>query len=158
MISEGRDTPMTFPESDGEGTDGRGSPGIIDEKNREAEASERDASPFDFDGDDTDGAGSTGMLDEQTREAQPGETGTTRFGMEGSDSDGAGSGGMVQKDKVDRGGASGLASSLQSGGTIPGGGPGTMHGSLGSGGAASADRDSGALKDWDDGEHEEGRQ
>ena len=85
MISEGRDTPITFPESDGEGTDGRGSPGIIDEKNREAEASEREASPFDFDGDDTDGAGSTGMLDEKTREARRGETGTTRFGMEGDD-------------------------------------------------------------------------
>ena len=91
MSTEGRDRPITFPESDGEGTDGRGSPGIIEEKNREAETS-----ALDFDVDDTDGLGSTGMVHEQTREALPGETGTTRFGMEGDDTDGAGSGGMVQ--------------------------------------------------------------
>ena len=95
MSTEGRDKPMTFPELEGEGTDGQGSPGIIEEKNRDAEAAQADNSAFDLDGDDTDGAGSTGMLDEQIREARPEETGTTRFGMEGDDSDGAGSGGIL---------------------------------------------------------------
>ena len=88
MSSEGRDKPMTFPESEGEGTDGRGSPGIIEEKNREAEAAQADNSAFDLDGDDTDGAGSTGMLDEQA-------PGTARSGTDGDDSDGAGSGGIL---------------------------------------------------------------
>ena len=88
MSSEGRDKPITFPESEGEGTDGRGSPGIIEEKNREAEAAQADNSAFDLDGDDTDGAGSTGMLDEQA-------PGTVRSGTDGDDSDGAGSGGIL---------------------------------------------------------------
>ena len=96
MTEQGREEQtITFPESDGEGTDGQGSPGIVEEKNREAEAAERDGSAFDLDGDDTDGQGSTGILDEQVREARGGETGTTRFGMEGSDTDGAGSGGIL---------------------------------------------------------------
>ena len=73
MSTEGRDKPMTFPESEGEGTDGQGSPGIIEEKNRDAEAAQANKPAFDLDGDDTDGAGSTGMLDEQIREARPGE-------------------------------------------------------------------------------------
>lgn len=88
MSSEGRDKPMTFPETEGEGTDGQGSPGIIEEKNREAEAAQADNSAFDLDGDDSDGAGSTGILDEQTSE-------TDRSGTDGEDSDGAGSGGML---------------------------------------------------------------
>jgi hypothetical protein len=88
MSSEGRDKPMTFPESEGEGTDGQGSPGIIEEKNREAEEAQADNSAFDLDGDDTDGAGSTGILDEQT-------SGTARSGTDGDDSDGAGSGGIL---------------------------------------------------------------
>lgn len=87
MSSEGRDKPMTFPESEGEGTDGRGTAGIIEEKNREAEAAQADNSAFDLDGDDTDGAGSTGILDERTPEE--------RTGTEGDDSDGAGSGGIL---------------------------------------------------------------
>lgn len=86
MSSEGRDKPMTFPESEGEGTDGQGSPGIIEEKNREAEAAEAD-SAFEFEGDDTDGEGSSGILDE--------EAGMARSGTEGDDSDGAGSGGIL---------------------------------------------------------------
>ena len=86
MSSEGRDKPMTFPESEGEGTDGQGSPGIIEEKNREAEAAEAD-SAFEFEGDDTDGEGSSGILDE--------EAGITRSGTDGDDSDGAGSGGIL---------------------------------------------------------------
>ena len=90
MSSEGRDKPMTFPESEGEGTDGQGSPGIIEEKNREAEAAQADNSAFDLDGDDTDGSGSTGILDEQT-------VGTTRSGTGGEDSDGAGSGGILDE-------------------------------------------------------------
>jgi hypothetical protein len=88
MSSEGRDKPMTFPDSEGEGTDGQGSPGIIEEKNREAEEAQADSSAFDLDGDDTDGAGSTGILDEQT-------SGTARSGTDGDDSDGAGSGGIL---------------------------------------------------------------
>ena len=86
MSSEGRDKPITFPESEGEGTDGKGSPGMIEEKNREAEATEAD-SAFEFEGDDTDGEGSSGILDEQT--------GTARSGTDGDDSDGAGSGGIL---------------------------------------------------------------
>ena len=86
MSSEERDKPITFPESDGEGTDGKGSPGIIEEKNREAEAAEAD-SAFEFEGDDTDGQGSSGILDE--------EIGTSRSGTDGDDSDGAGSGGIL---------------------------------------------------------------
>jgi hypothetical protein len=89
MNSDGRDKPMTFPESEGEGTDGQGSPGIIEEKNREAEAAHEDNSAFDLEGDDTDGAGSTGLLDEQNGEE------STRSGTEGGDSDGAGSGGIL---------------------------------------------------------------
>ena len=90
MSSDGRDKPMTFPESEGEGTDGQGSPGIIEEKNREAEAAKADNSAFDLDGDDSDGAGSTGMLDEQA-------PGTDRSGTDGDDSDGAGSGGILDE-------------------------------------------------------------
>lgn len=86
MSSEGRDKPITFPESEGEGTDGKGSPGMIEEKNREAEAAEAD-SAFEFEGDDTDGEGSSGILDQQT--------GTARSGTDGDDSDGAGSGGIL---------------------------------------------------------------
>jgi hypothetical protein len=86
MSSEGHDKPITFPETEGEGTDGKGSPGIIEEKNREAEAAEAD-STFEFEGDDTDGEGSSGILDEQT--------GTARSGTDGDDSDGAGSGGIL---------------------------------------------------------------
>jgi hypothetical protein len=88
MSSEGRDKPMTFPESEGEGTDGQGSPGIIEEKNREAEAAEAD-SAFEFEGDDTDGEGSSGILDE--------EAGIARSGTDGDDSDGAGSGGILDE-------------------------------------------------------------
>ena len=96
MSSEGRDKPMTFPESEGEGTDGQGSPGIIEEKNREAEAAEAD-SAFDFEGDDSDGQGSSGILDEKSREASQDEAGTTRSGTGGGDSDGAGSGGILDE-------------------------------------------------------------
>ena len=90
MSSEGRDKPITFPESEGEGTDGQGSPGIIEEKNREAEAAQADNSAFDLDGDDSDGAGSTGILDEQAPE-------TDRSGTDGDDSDGVGSGGILDE-------------------------------------------------------------
>ena len=94
MSEQGReDQVITFPESDGEGTDGQGSPGIIEEKNREAEAAERDGSAFDLEGDDTDGQGSTGILEEQVRAA--------REGSRGHDTDGAGSGGIL--DEKERG-------------------------------------------------------
>jgi len=98
MSDQGReDQTITFPESDGEGTDGQGSPGIIEEKNREAEVAEREGSAFDLEGDDTDGPGSTGILDEQVREARRGEAGTTRFGITSDDTDGAGSGGILDE-------------------------------------------------------------
>ncbi|HEY8617330.1 hypothetical protein [Phenylobacterium sp.] len=41
---------------------------------------------------------------------------------------------------------SGLSTSLQPGGTIPGGGPGASQGSLGTGGGQTAGQDSGAVK------------
>lgn len=44
------------------------------------------------------------------------------------------------------GGASGLATTLQPGGTLPGGGAGASQGSIGTGGGQSATRDSGSLK------------
>ena len=51
MSDQGRDgQAITFPETDGEGTDGRGTAGIIDEKNREAEAAEAPRSPRRRDG------------------------------------------------------------------------------------------------------------
>ena len=91
--------PARFPESEGEGTDGRGSPGIVREKNLEAgPAGARP--PFDFEGSETDGRGSPGILGEGIREARAGETGTTRFGMEGSDTDGPGSGGILDEPPI----------------------------------------------------------
>jgi hypothetical protein len=44
------------------------------------------------------------------------------------------------------GGPSGIATSLQPGGVLPGGGPGASQGSLGTGGGQTADQDSGAVK------------
>ena len=44
------------------------------------------------------------------------------------------------------GGASGLATPLQPGGLTPAGGPGASVGSLGTGGAQTANEDSGAVK------------
>jgi hypothetical protein len=102
-----------------------------------------------------------------TRPADAGETDTTRFGMlqEGADTDGEGTGGMVQKQDAggagpvepaaDQGGGSGLATGLQSGGTIPGGGPGATAGSIGTGGGSDANRGTGSQKQWDQGQHEE---
>jgi hypothetical protein len=103
MSEQGREEQViTFPESDGEGTDGQGSPGIIEEKNREAEAAEREGSAFDLEGDDTDGQGSTGILEEQVRAAREREAGSTaREGSDGYDTDGAGSGGIL--DEKERG-------------------------------------------------------
>jgi hypothetical protein len=88
-MSEQKRTPAGFPESEGEGTDGRGSPGIVQEKNLEAGTDEAEASAFEFEG------------DEPVREARAGETGTTRFGMEGSDTDGPGSGGILDEPPVE---------------------------------------------------------
>jgi hypothetical protein len=98
-MSEQKRTPAGFPESEGEGTDGRGSPGIVQEKNLEADPAKA-RPPFDFEGSETDGRGSPGILGEGTREARAGETGTTRFGMEGSDTDGPGSGGILDDPPV----------------------------------------------------------
>ena len=84
-MSEQKRTPAGFPESEGEGTDGRGSPGIVQEKTTE----EAEPSAFEFEG------------DEPVREARAGETGTTRFGMEGSDTDGPGSGGILDEPPVE---------------------------------------------------------
>ena len=99
MSEQGReDQIITFPESDGEGTDGQGSPGIIEEKNREAEAAEHEGSTFDLEGDDTDGQGSTGILEEQVRAARERQADSTaREGSEGFDTDGAGSGGILDE-------------------------------------------------------------
>jgi hypothetical protein len=44
------------------------------------------------------------------------------------------------------GGPEGLATPLQPGGLIPGGGPGASQGSLGTGGGSTAGQDSGAVK------------
>ena len=44
------------------------------------------------------------------------------------------------------GGAGGLASGLQPGGTLPGGGPGTGAGSLGTGGGATGGADTGDVR------------
>ena len=67
----------------------------------------------------------------ETRPAEAGETDTTRFGMEHSDAEEpSGLGG-------------GLASGLQGGGVVPGGGPGAIAGSLGTGGGSNANRPSG---------------
>lgn len=63
-------------------------------------------------GHDTDGSGTTGTVEEKTR------------GTKGDDQD------------ID-GEIGGLASGLQPGGTIPGGGPGAMVGSIGTGGGSN---------------------
>ncbi len=52
--------------------------------------------------------------------------------------------GFVPNEPV--GGASGLATRHQPGGTLPGGGPGASVGSIGTGGGQTADRESGSLK------------
>ena len=67
--------------------------------------------------------------------------------------DGHGSPGMVEGQ-----GAGGLATGLQPGGTVPGGGPGNSVGSIGTGGGSNQDRDTGSLKRWDEGQHEESGQ
>lgn len=108
MSDRDRSDTITFPESDGEGTDGSGTPGIVEEKNREPET------------------GSDEVMDE---DAEP-----------------SGSTGMASP---------GLASGLQSGGTIPGGGPGNTEGSIGTGGGSTAGQDTGSLKHWDQGQHQE---
>lgn len=48
--------------------------------------------------------------------------------------------------KLSTGGPSGLSTSLQPGGTLPGGGPGASQGSLGTGGGQTAGKASGAVK------------
>ncbi len=52
---------------EGEGTDGKGSPGMVEEKSRPARAGETDTTRLGMleEGDDTDGAGSGGMVDKQ---------------------------------------------------------------------------------------------
>ena len=102
-------------------------------------------------GEDSDGRGTEGIVEEKSREARPGETGTTRFGMEeGAEADGENTGGLVQNQGA--GAAGGVTSGLQPGGTTPGGGPGTSSGSIGTGGASNANKDTGALRRWDKGE------
>jgi hypothetical protein len=88
----------------------------------------------------------------QSRPAQAGETGTTRFGMEPGDnsevpatgnSDAPLGATPAPHSHDGQGGAGGLATGLQSGGIIPGGGPGAMVGSLGTGGGSNANRATG---------------
>jgi len=102
-------------------------------------------------GRDTDGAGSQGMVEEKSRPAGPGETGTTRFGQsEGADSDGAGTGGMAHSEDAggplpgsSGGSGNALSTGLQPGGIAPGGGPGAIAGSLGTGGGSNANQATG---------------
>ena len=63
--------------------------------------------------------------DEKRRDARAGETDTTRFGMEPLAAE-------------EPSGAGGLATDLQPGGIIPGGGPGASVGSIGTGGGSNA--------------------
>lgn len=63
-------------------------------------------------GRDTDGSGTTGVVEEKTR-------------------------GKDDEDRDIDGEIGGLASGLQPGGTIPGGGPGAMVGSIGTGGGSN---------------------
>jgi hypothetical protein len=90
-------------------------------------------------GEDSDGAGTSGMVEETTRPARGGETGTTRVGME--DSDGADPAGPIEP--TSGGSGNGLSSGLQPGGMVPGGGPGAMVGSLGTGGGSNANQATG---------------
>ncbi len=82
----------------------------------------------------------------QTRPARAGETDTTRIGMEEGDNTDISSpplaatplsGGSPSE------GHAGLATGLQPGGIIPGGGPGAMAGSLGAGGGSNTNRSTG---------------
>ena len=68
MTQQQNDRAPTFPESDGEGTDGRGTPGIVEEKNREALARETDTTGIGMEGEDTDGAGSGGAVENKNEE------------------------------------------------------------------------------------------
>ena len=68
MTQQQKDRAPTYPESDGEGTDGRGSPGMVEEKNREARAGETGTTRFGMEGEDTDGAGSGGAVENRNEE------------------------------------------------------------------------------------------
>lgn len=96
---------------------------------------------------DEDQAGRTAeqggtAVTEQTRPAEPGETDTTRFGFaaEGDAPLGETPTPGAGKHEEPRGG---LATGLQPGGVIPGGGPGATVGSIGTGGGSNADRATG---------------
>ena len=95
------------------------------------------------DGEDTDGGGTLGIVEEKKREAMMDDDETMDEGADGSGSIGTTTS------------PPGLASGLQSGGTVPGGGPGNSEGSIGTGGGSNADRDTGTLKHWDQGQHQE---
>jgi hypothetical protein len=84
------------------------------------------------------------MVEEKTRRTDQDSPGDGL--SEDTETDGAGTGGMVRHE--DAGGpiepsGGGLASSLQPGGTNPGGGPGAMIGSIGSGGGSDEDEPTG---------------
>jgi hypothetical protein len=68
MIHEQENRAPTYPESDGEGTDGKGSPGIVDEKTREARAGETGTTRFGMECEDTDGADSGGAVQNRNEE------------------------------------------------------------------------------------------
>ena len=57
MTQESKGQAPTFPESEGEGTDGRGSPGMVEEKSRPAEAGETGTTRFGMEDDDSEGTG-----------------------------------------------------------------------------------------------------
>ena len=69
---------------------------------------------------------------------------------EGQDTDGKDTPSILEEKEIEATG--GLSTGLQPGGTIPGSGPGTMKGAIGTGGGSDADRDTGNLKKSDEGE------
>lgn len=86
--------------SDGRDSDGIGSQGIIEEKEREVAGAA--AQPFgSADGKDTDGAGSGGILDEAGEQAGQPTAELAGFAADGSDTDGAGSAGILAEKEAE---------------------------------------------------------
>ena len=104
--------------------------------------------------DDGDGRGSPGRPEERSfaagRTGPQGEGGGSMSGRGQEDAgDPAGASSTPEPytpRSTEGGGASGLATSLQPGGTLPAGGPGAAQGGLGTGGGSTAGGDSGAVK------------
>ena len=131
-----RERPAGFHSPDGQGSDGKGSRGMVDEKTRAAHPGETDTTRF-------------GMLEEGAGSDGEGTGGMVRGEDAGGPMPGAGQAASSQ------GTAGGVASGLQPGGTSPGGGPGTSQGAVGTGGGSNRDEDTGTLGRWSDGELDE---